>query len=147
MKTPRLPFRKLISFGTYAVVGAMGTAVHYVLLILLVSGFGVRPTSATLAGALAGALVNFILNSIVTFGVRPSLSVAVRFLTVAAAGAGLNWLAMYLLNTILGVGYLAAQVVATLAILIFTYVVNAAWSFGPRVAAGGSLPVTKGKTP
>ena len=54
-------------FLRYAIAGAAGTAVHYLVLIALVQGASVAAVPASTAGAVAGALVNYRLNHRYTF--------------------------------------------------------------------------------
>ena len=52
-----------------------------------------------------------------------------RFLTVAAIGAAVNGLVVWLGSAVLGVHYLAAQGIATGLALLLSYRLNRAWSF------------------
>lgn len=116
-------------FSRYAIVGGMGTATHYGVLIVAIEALGLPVQTAAIAGASVGALVNYVLNYHLTFQSRASHRKAVpRFAVVAALGivgsgfgvaAGAAW----------GLHYLFAQVVCTVLVLLVGFVVNRAWAF------------------
>lgn len=117
-------------FLRYALVGAVGTAAHYVVLIVLVQGAGVGPVPGSTAGAFVGAIVNYVLNHRYTFASRKLHTHALpRFAAIACAGMIANAALLAILVNGFGVFYLVAQVVATLAVLGLTYVTNRAWTF------------------
>lgn len=62
--------RGAIRLITYAMVGAVGTLAQYVILASFVSLHWARPAIGSVIGALAGALINYLLNARFTFGVR-----------------------------------------------------------------------------
>ena len=117
-------------FVDFAVVGAVGTAAHFVTLILLVQSAGWTPALATTAGFLVGALINYGLNYRLTFQSRASHAVTMpRFLAIALLSMLLNigivgvlvhWNAMH---------YLLGQAVATLVVLVVNFVANRALTF------------------
>jgi len=128
--THHLPPLPTVRFLRYSLVGAIGTAGHYVLLILLVQAGGANPVLASTAGALVGAIVNYLLNYRFTFASRRRHHESLpRFMAVAAAGMAVNAALLAALVDGFGVHYLAAQVVATLAVLGVTYLANRAWTF------------------
>lgn len=115
----------------FAAVGALATAIHYVLLIGLVETMNVGPVAATVLGSIAGALVAYAGNRRYTFnsGV-PHARGLPRFLLVASAGLILNASIMALLSGPLGIHYLVAQIVATGVVLLWNFVANRHWTFG-----------------
>lgn len=114
----------------YSFVGAAGTAAHYALLVALVQAGLADPILASTLGAVAGAIVNYMLNHTYTFASRRRHRASLpRFMAVAAAGTALNAALLAALVNGAGVHYLAAQVVATLAVLGATYLANRAWTF------------------
>lgn len=122
-------------FLGFAVVGALGTLVHYAILFVTVSVFGRDPVLGTVLGASAGAITNFLLNHRLTFRSDKGLGeTAPRFFAVAALGLAVNALVMYILSTRLSLHYLLAQVVATGLVLVLNYILNAIWTFGTRHA-------------
>lgn len=129
----RLPGDHAISiprFTAYATVGVVGTAAQYLVLIVLVQAMAAAPVPASLAGYVAGAVVNYWLNHRLTFRSKaPHGRAAPRFLAVAGLGFVLNAGIMQLLVNAAGLHYLASQLVATGLVLVVNYLANAHWSF------------------
>jgi dolichyl-phosphate beta-glucosyltransferase len=122
-------------FVRYAGAGAMGTLCHYIVLIILAEAFSVRPAPASVAGALVGAGVNYLLNYHFTFASNLAHRSALpRFIAVAALSATVNGLGMWFSTTRLGLNYLLAQVGCTAAVLAIGYALNAAWTFRSRAS-------------
>ena len=120
----------LPQFVRYAGAGVIGTAAHYVVLVALVQGARAGVVTASTAGAIAGAGINYALNHRFTFASRESHARALpRFAAVAAAGILLNALVLAAVLALAGPHYLVAQVVATLAVLVAGYLANRAWTF------------------
>lgn len=112
---------QLLKFG---VVGLVGTAAHYLLLVVLVA-IGASALLASSAGMVAGALVNHHLNRHFTFAsdkrYRETLC---QFSLVASVLFAINLLIMYVLVNWLGWHYLVAQLMATGAVFIAGFVLN-----------------------
>ncbi len=126
----RLPAPIAQQFLRYASAGALGTGVHYVMLIALVQLAGVGAVIASTAGAICGAIVNYALNHRYTFASRRAHRIALpRFATVAALGVVLNAIVLALVLGQVGPHYLLAQVIATAAVLAAGYLANRAWTF------------------
>ena len=71
-------------FVRYAGAGAVGTLCHYLVLVLLAEVFRVTPPAASVAGALMGAGVNYLLNYHFTFASKLVHRITLpRFLAVA----------------------------------------------------------------
>lgn len=116
-------------FVRYALVGGIATAVHYALLAGVVELLRWPAWLGSGIGALAGAQVAFAGNRVYTFAHRGDIAPAwVRFQGTAAAGALLG-MAIVGAGVRVGVHYLAAQVLATLAGLLLTFAINRAWTF------------------
>jgi putative flippase GtrA len=116
-------------FVRYTVVGAVATAVHYALLAFVVELLHAPAWIGSGLGAVVGAQVAFVGNRVYTFGHAGDAAPAwIKFQGTAAAGALLG-MAIVGAGVRLGVHYLAAQVVATLASLVLTFAVNRAWTF------------------
>jgi putative flippase GtrA len=121
---------RLAQFARFSVVGAIGTACHYAVLVVLVQGLAVAAVPASVAGSIVGAIVNYLLNRSVTFSSRRGhLDAGLRFAAVALAGLALNAALMAAFVGALGLHYLVAQVLATVAVLIWNYAGNAFWTF------------------
>lgn len=120
-----------MAFGRYTLIGGVATAVHYGVLLALVEAAHVAPASAAAAGAVAGAAVAYLGNRRFTFADSGAhhRNALPRFLTVAAIGAAVSGLVVWLGSAVLGVHYLAAQVIATGLALLLSYRLNRAWSF------------------
>ncbi len=125
----------LFQFSRFGAVGAVGTAAHYALFIALVEGAAADPVIASTAGALLGALVNYSLNRRYTFrSTRRHREALPRFLAVAAVGLAFNAGLMLLLVTGFGMHYLAAQILATLGVLLWNFSANRLWTFGKEAS-------------
>jgi dolichyl-phosphate beta-glucosyltransferase len=124
-------------FLRYVSAGGVGTLCHYLLLGLLVGVFAARPALASVAGALVGAGVNYILNYNFTFACNLAHRITVpRFALVAAISAALNGVGMWFATTKLGLYYFVAQLGCTALVLGIGYLLNAAWTFrSHRVAS------------
>jgi putative flippase GtrA len=113
----------------FALAGGAGTAVHYLVLLALVSLAGVWPGPAAFAGAAVGACVVYLLNRRYTFASSRSHAAALpRFALMAIAGAVLNGVLVGLLSAA-GVYFLLAQVAATIVILGINFIVSKWWIF------------------
>lgn len=133
MTTPRpVPLRGATppQFLRYAIVGATGTAVHYLILIVLVHAASMNAVVATTLGAIAGALVNYWMNHRFTFGSdRPHARALPRFVLVAIGGIVLNAAVVAAMLAFVAPHYLVAQIVATAVVLLAGFLANRAWTF------------------
>ena len=117
-------------FLRFAVVGAIGTTGHYLTLVLLVELAGADAVPASLAGFVVGALINYQLNRSYTFGSDVAHRIALpKFFTIAAAGAVLNTLIMFMAIYQLGLHYFLSQVLATGMVLVWGFLGNRLWTF------------------
>jgi putative flippase GtrA len=117
-------------FLRYAGAGAVGTAAHYLVLVVLVQGAGIGVVAASTAGAIVGAAINYVLNYRYTFASRqPHARALYRFALVALAGILLNAVVVAAMLALAGPHYLVAQLVATGVVLLFGYGVNRLWTF------------------
>jgi len=123
-------------FIQYAMVGVMGTIVHYCVLLMLHELFFVATLIATTVGAIAGAGVNYALNYIYTFkSKQPHQLTMIRFFIVALLGLLLNYVTMAKLQEYAAWHYLFSQILATLMVLIMGYFLNKYWTFGQQKPA------------
>jgi len=117
-------------FLRYAGAGTIGTALHYAVLIALVQLARLDAVVASTAGAVAGALVNYVLNHRFTFASeKPHMRSLPRFALVAVGGVALNAAVMATVLYLAGPHYLLAQVAATGAVLAAGFLANRAWTF------------------
>lgn len=116
-------------FIKFAGIGAIGTVVHWSVLVIGVSLMARDPVSSTTAGALAGALVNYSLNYRFTFASSARHRDALpRSLILVAAGIVSNGAIVAVLSRI-GLHYLGAQLTATLIVLAINYAASKTWVF------------------
>ncbi|MFK3741569.1 GtrA family protein [Massilia sp. TN1-12] len=120
---------KLFRFIRYGLVGAVGTLAQYVILVGAVAAHIATPVVASMAGAVVGALVNYILNAKYTFHNTGHAQALPKFAITAIVGALMNGVIMKILIHTLGLHYLFAQVLATGIVLGITYGVNSRWTF------------------
>jgi putative flippase GtrA len=114
----------------YTLVGALATAAHYMLLVLGVEAFAWPAWVASGVGATLGAQLAYVGNRRFTFAHRGAIGTSwLRFQITALAGT-LQGMAIVAAGVALGVNYLVAQIVATLAGLLTTFAINRAWTFG-----------------
>jgi putative flippase GtrA len=124
-RAPMLP-----RFVRYAGAGVIGTAVHYAVLVALVQGLAIDVVIGSTVGAIVGAGINYALNHRFTFASQQTHRRALpRFAAVAVAGIVLNAIVLAAMLGVVGAHYLAAQVVATCAVLVAGYLANRAWTF------------------
>jgi putative flippase GtrA len=119
----------LARFVVYAMVGAAGTAGHYAFLITAVSMGMLAPVTASVGGAIAGAVINFVLNTLVTFRGRLNVATAARFFATAALATAANGIMMAALLTVMPIDYRLAQLLITAVLLCATFGINSAWTF------------------
>ncbi len=116
-------------FIRYTTVGAIATALHYLLLIACVEWGRWPAFIASGFGAVVGAQVAYAGNRWFTFAhtgaVRASWP---RFQAAALIGALLG-MAVVALGVRFSVHYVLAQIAATLLSLVLTFAINRVWTF------------------
>ncbi|WP_342120789.1 GtrA family protein [Pseudoduganella sp. OTU4001] len=121
--------RDLFQFVRFALLGALGTAVHYLLLIALVTGLKQPEALGAMVGACAGAFCNYYLNRRYNFrSTRRHREALPRFLAVAGLGIVLNGVIVGFLSQA-GWHYLLAQAAATILILVINFFASKTWIF------------------
>ena len=117
-------------FIRFALVGAGGTAGHYVVLLTLVELRLAAPVPASSTGFVVGAIVNYFLNREFTFrSAVPHRSGLPKFLTIASVGMVLNTSVMAFMRTQFDLHYVIAQILATCSVLLWAFTGNRAWTF------------------
>lgn len=117
-------------FTRFAACGAVGTLAHYLLLILLVHGWRSSAVTASSAGFVLGAAVNYALNYRYTFrSTKSHREVMWKFIAVASIGALINTALMSLLTHHSNLHYLLSQLIATAVVLVWNFMVNRIWTF------------------
>lgn len=113
----------------YGLVGALATAVHYLVLIGCVEGAHWPAWLASGSGAVVGAQVAYAGNRWFTFAHTGAVSASwPRFQATAVLGA-LMGMAIVALGVWLGLYYLFAQMLATGLGLLLTFAINRHWTF------------------
>jgi putative flippase GtrA len=108
-------------FLRFATVGAVATAAHYAVMIVLTELGGMDPVVATVCGFAVGAVVSYTLNRRYTFAVRPAyMRGFLKFAIVIGIGAVLN-AAIVAFFIEFGLHYMIAQVIATGVVLIWNF--------------------------
>ena len=116
-------------FIRYSAVGATATLAHYLLLVACVEVLGWPAWWASGAGAVLGAQVAYFGNHHFTFSPTTARRASwPRFQLVALAGGLLGMLVVGAAVR-LGVHYLAAQVLATVLVLLLGFALNRWWTF------------------
>lgn len=115
----------------YTAAGAVATTFHYLSMAALIELARWPAGFAAMAAAPLGALVSYVLNRSWTFAGHavPHRHALPRFLAVAGAGVVLNVVLVWTGTAMLGWHWLAAQAVATLAVLLMGYAANHCWTF------------------
>ncbi|USX24452.1 GtrA family protein [Oxalobacteraceae bacterium OTU3CINTB1] len=120
-------------FLRFALVGASGTAVQYLLLWFGVERCGAGAAAASGAGYALAAVVNYVMNYFFTFGGGDGhLGAAGRYLTLLGLGWCLNTALMSLLVQGAGWHYWPAQALATGLGLLWNFAGSRWWAFLPR---------------
>jgi putative flippase GtrA len=118
----------LKQFIAFSVIGVIGTAAHFTVLIISVQTLSMHPVYGSIAGFITGAIVNYLLNYHVTFKSKNRhLESAPKFFTVATIGLGLNTSIMYVMAH--WFYYLISQTIATAIVLIWNFLCNRFWTF------------------
>ncbi len=116
-------------FLRYTAIGAIATAVHYLVLVLCVEYGGWPAWWGSGLGAAVGAQLAYFGNRRFTFAHRGAVRASwPRFQATALVGLLLG-MAVVGLGVRLGLHYLAAQVLATGLSLVLTFCINRWWSF------------------
>lgn len=122
----------------FLIVGASGTLIDYLILILLKS-YNWQTLTANTLSFTAGLVNNYYWNSHWTFKERnrkSSLKQFSQFTIISLIGLGLNTTIVLLLEIpmgeilgIPGVGYIPAKAFATIIVLFWNYLANRHWTF------------------
>lgn len=118
---------KLIKF---AGVGAIGTLLHYAVLISLVEINQVGVVYATTAGFIVGAIFNYAMSFKYVFHSEKKHSNTLpKFLSIAVITGFLNSTVMWTFAEIASIHYIGAQIIATGVAFTANYLINSKWTF------------------
>jgi putative flippase GtrA len=116
----------------FLAVGALATALQYVILIALVRWAAWDAVAASTLGFAVSMWANYALNKRYTFASdRSHVQALPRFVATALCGLGLTAVGMFLLVSVLRLNYLLAQVIVTAGVTVWNFVLNRWWSFRP----------------
>lgn len=122
--------RLVEQFIRFALVGAVGTALHFAVLHAMVIWAGWPAWLASTLGALCGAAVNYTLARAWVFRTQAlHRHAAPRFVVVLAAGMAINAALMAVTVDLFQVHHLIAQAIATGCVLVWNYVGHRTWTF------------------
>jgi putative flippase GtrA len=122
-----------VKFLTYAAVGGTVTLLNLGVLWLCTSVIGLHYLVSTMISFTTLTPAAFWLQKLLTFR-TPRAAAPVewpRYFATMAASLAANLALMYALVSLLGLWYLAASVVVTVALLAANFLVNDRWSFAP----------------
>jgi putative flippase GtrA len=123
-----------VKFISYAMVGGICTLLNLAALWLLTSVLGLHYLASTLIAFFTLTPMGFWLQKLVTFR-TPRAAAGIewpRYFATMGSSLAANLLLMYVLVSLMGVWYLAASLVVTLALLATNFLVNDRWSFALR---------------
>jgi putative flippase GtrA len=117
-------------FFRFALVGALCTAIQYLLLATGVEWLGADPVAASTVGYVVSAVFNYLLSRSYTFSSAASHgSLVWKYVVVLGSGLLLNGLFMQLLHGYLQWHYVPAQLVATGVVLFTNFWGHRIWTF------------------
>jgi putative flippase GtrA len=115
----------------YAMIGASGVLLDYVLFLLLFNAVGLHEQLANAISTTVGITNNFVLNTLFNFRRRDRIVVRfVRFYAVGVAGIGLANVALQVFSGWLGIDPNLVKACSLPVVPIFQYTINKKWSFG-----------------
>jgi dolichyl-phosphate beta-glucosyltransferase len=127
LRTPALMLTSV--FTVYAAVGAVGTGLHFMTLIVGVELFHLKTSIAAVLGASVGALANYLMNYHMTFASkRKHTQTLPKFAVVAALALVVSGLGARFAASA-GINYLVGQVACTLFVLVAGFLLNRFWTF------------------
>ncbi|MBO9599992.1 MAG: GtrA family protein [Cohnella sp.] len=135
-------------FAKYAVVGAIGTLLHFASLIFLVEAARLPAVPSSAIGFLLVVVVSYYLNRHWTFAstaASPGLGSFARYVAVSTSGLVLNTAIMYAVVDVLGWPYLLGQGAVTVIVPVSNYYFNRTWTFKER--APGTTKNERGERP
>ena len=116
----------------YAVVGVIGTIIHFGILTLLVERFRGEPVTSSTIGFIITVIVSYLLNHRWTFrSDRGHGSALPRYVIVSVTGMVLNSGIMYLTVHVFGLYYILGQCLVVVVVPITNFALNYRWSFRP----------------
>jgi putative flippase GtrA len=120
-----------VRFLAYAAVGGACAALNLAALWLLTSGLGLHYLVSTMLAFLALTPVGFVLQKAMTFRTARAAAAVEwpRYFATMGTSFAASFVLMYVAVDLLGIWYLAANVLITVLLLATNYLVNLRWSF------------------
>lgn len=119
------------SLLTFLFVGGFATGLQYVLALLFLYLLGMGAAEASALGYAISAVANYLLNARFTFrSTSAHQQTAPRFAVVAGTGLVLNYVILSCL-ILVGLHFAIAQILTTLCVILWNYVINGLWTFKP----------------
>lgn len=119
-----------MNFIKFLGVGGAATLLQYTILILLVEFDLAIPVVASAVGYALSSIFNYTLNYYLTFGSTAQHHVAAtKFVAVAVVGLGINSGLIYLLNDVLSLHYIFAQILSTITVLLWNFFIHKHWTY------------------
>jgi putative flippase GtrA len=126
-----LSARSLVMF---LLVGGFATGVQYVITAILVLLFDVTLVYASAVGFCISTIANYFLNAKLTFRSKDSHASAFpRFIVTAIVGLAINYLVLLFLVS-RAMHPVPAQLLTTVCVTVWTYIINGLWTFRDRRA-------------
>jgi len=114
----------------YAVVGVIGTILHFGTLYALVEGVSFDPVTASAIGFIVALIASYLLNRHWTFEHRvPRPGAFFRYLLVSVFGLLLNSAIMFTGTHVLEFPYLLVQFTVVFVVPAVNYLANHFWAF------------------
>lgn len=114
----------------YAVIGASGVTLDYVLFLLLYNVVGLHEQLANAVSTTAGIVNNFTLNTLLNFRKRDRILVRfARFYAVGLTGIALTFVLLQVFSGHLGINPNIVKACSLPVVLLFQYTINRKWSF------------------
>ena len=117
-------------FIRYGVVGALGTIIHLVLLLLLVEVFSLHPVISSSIAFIVVIIISYYLNYTWTFRAKKNHVAALsRYITVCLIGFGINAGIMFIVVDVLRLWYFFGQMISIIVIPVSNFILNSRWAF------------------
>jgi putative flippase GtrA len=122
-------------FVLYCVVGGLAAALHFLVLIGLVEGYGVLPIKATTVGFCLAVIFNYYVQYYWTFAASgPHAAKILLFSLIAIFALVINTGIFWVCNIVADIPYLPSQVVATGTVVLVNFFLNRRYVFYEELA-------------
>jgi len=135
--------RQKKQFLLYCACGGTGVATDYLIYYFLIGQLGLWYQGANAAGYIAGTLVSFALNRIITFNTRDQTAKRLAlFLATAAIGYGVSAIMLWTLVRILDVDPRLAKLVTLPVVVLLQFTLNKRVTFSRSDSSHSHQPRT-----